>query len=56
MCTNLIKDMTEYGVCVIDNFLGHEKGEQILKEVNEMHAMGVFKVSILTFCFGEFLI
>lgn len=49
MCTNLIRDMNEYGVCVLDNFLGYEKGLQVLKEVNDMHASGVFKVSFLSY-------
>lgn len=45
MCNNLLRDMNEYGVCVLDNFLGHDKGLQVLKEVNDMYAAGVFKVS-----------
>jgi hypoxia-inducible factor prolyl hydroxylase len=44
MCSNLIRDMNEYGVCVLDNFLGNEKGLKVLDEVTEMHSAGVFKV------------
>lgn len=44
MCTNLIKDLNEYGVCVLDNFLGYDKGLQVLREVNDMYNDGIFKV------------
>lgn len=44
MCTNLVNDMNEYGVCVIDNFLGYDKGLQVLQEVNDLNTAGVFKV------------
>jgi hypoxia-inducible factor prolyl hydroxylase len=46
MCTNLIRDMNEYGVCVLDNFLGEEKGSQVLKEVKAMYTAGYFKVGV----------
>lgn len=45
ICQNLIKDMNEYGVCVMDDFLGQRKGLNILEEVERMHASGLFKVS-----------
>lgn len=44
MCTSLIRDMNEYGVCVMDNFIGNEKGMKVLQEVNEMYSAGYFKV------------
>lgn len=40
---NVIKDMNTFGVCVVDDFLGKEKGLAVLKEVIEMHKTGVFK-------------
>ncbi|KAL1129835.1 hypothetical protein AAG570_012779 [Ranatra chinensis] len=43
VCRNVIKDMDAYGVCVIDNFLGREKGMAVLKEVVNMYETGVFK-------------
>uniref|UniRef100_A0A336LUX1 hypoxia-inducible factor-proline dioxygenase n=1 Tax=Culicoides sonorensis TaxID=179676 RepID=A0A336LUX1_CULSO len=45
MCLNLIRDMNEYGVCVLDNFLGYDRGLKVLQEVNEMHSAGIFKAS-----------
>lgn len=46
MCSNLIRDMNEYGVCVLDNFIGQDKGLQVLQEVKSMYAAGYFKVSV----------
>lgn len=43
ICRNVIKDMDAYGVCAVDNFLGHEKGLAVLDEVRGMHQTGVFK-------------
>lgn len=45
MCSSLIRDMNEYGVCVMDNFIGHERGKNVLQEVNSMYSAGYFKVS-----------
>lgn len=45
MCTNLIRDLNEYGVCVLDNFLGYEKGHKVMREVENMYNDGIFKVS-----------
>lgn len=42
-CRNLIRDMNEYGVCVLDNFLGQEKGMKVLQEVTGMYSSGVFR-------------
>ncbi|KAF5292818.1 hypothetical protein FQA39_LY13863 [Lamprigera yunnana] len=43
MCRNVIRDMDAYGVCVIDNFLGEERGKAVLGEVIDMHTKGVFR-------------
>lgn len=43
VCRNVIRDMDAYGVCVVDNFLGHEKGMAVLSEVIGMYQTGVFK-------------
>ncbi|CAK9807639.1 Egl nine homolog 1 (Fragment) [Anthophora plagiata] len=40
---DVIKDMDEYGMCVVDNFLGAEKGLQVLNEVLNMYSAGLFK-------------
>ncbi|XP_055542069.1 rho GTPase-activating protein gacZ isoform X2 [Wyeomyia smithii] len=42
-CRNLVRDMNEYGVCVLDNFLGPERGLRVLKEVTGMYSSGVFR-------------
>ncbi|XP_053673353.1 uncharacterized protein LOC128723617 [Anopheles nili] len=42
-CRSLIRDMNEYGVCVLDNFLGQERGLQVLEEVTGMYSSGVFR-------------
>lgn len=44
-CHSLIRDMNEYGVCVLDNFLGQDRGLHALQEVTNMYSSGVFKVS-----------
>ena len=43
ICRNVIRDMDEYGVCVVDNFLGAEKGMTVLNEVLNMYSAGMFK-------------
>ncbi|XP_067615975.1 egl nine homolog 1 isoform X2 [Eurosta solidaginis] len=43
LCRNIINDMNQYGLSVVDDFLGVEKGLQILNEVHRMYAAGVFK-------------
>lgn len=45
MCSNLVRDMNEYGVCVLDNFIGEEKGLQVLQEVKSMYTAGYFQVT-----------
>lgn len=42
-CHSLIRDMNEYGVCVLDNFLGQDRGLKVLREVTNMYSSGVFK-------------
>lgn len=44
MCSNLVRDMNEYGVCVLDNFIGEERGVKVLQEVKSMYSAGYFKV------------
>lgn len=43
MCVNVVKDMDKYGVCVLDDFMGEEKGRLVLQEVLKMHTRGVFR-------------
>ncbi|CAG9836343.1 unnamed protein product [Diabrotica balteata] len=42
-CRNVIEDMSDYGLCVIDNFLGAERGKNVLAEVLNMGNQGVFR-------------
>ncbi|XP_055613272.1 uncharacterized protein LOC129759775 isoform X2 [Uranotaenia lowii] len=42
-CQSLVRDMNEYGVCVLDNFLGQDRGLQVLQEVTGMYTSGVFR-------------
>lgn len=42
-CTNVIRDMDTFGVCVLDNFLGMERGKAVLNEVIGMYETGVFE-------------
>lgn len=46
ICQRVIRDMTQYGVCVLDNFLGKDRGLLVLKEVLDMYKSGIFTVSI----------
>lgn len=43
VCRNVVRDMDAYGVCVVDNFLGDERGRCVLGEVLDMYSSGVFK-------------
>ncbi|XP_014205836.1 hypoxia-inducible factor prolyl hydroxylase [Copidosoma floridanum] len=43
VCLEIIYDMNTYGVCVVDEFLGREKGESVLKEVLNLHNLGLFR-------------
>lgn len=43
MCQTLIRDMNKYGVCVLDDFLGEQRGQKVLSEVVTMYSEGKFK-------------
>jgi len=43
ICSYVIRDMDKYGVCVVDKFLGKEKGTAVLNEVLDMYSAGLFK-------------
>lgn len=43
VCRNVIRDMDAYGLCVVDNFLGEDRGRAVLDEVLTMYSSGVFK-------------
>lgn len=43
MCHNVIQDLTDYGLCVLDNFLGAQLGKKVLKEVLQIEKLGLFK-------------
>lgn len=43
ICQYVIRDMDKYGVCVVDKFLGKEKGLEVLNEVLYMYSAGLFK-------------
>lgn len=42
LCRNIINDMNQYGLSVVDDFLGTEKGLKILNEVRSMYNAGAF--------------
>lgn len=43
MCHTLIRDLNKYGVCVLDEFLGEQRGQKVLSEVVTMYSAGKFK-------------
>lgn len=45
ICQTVIRDMTLYGVCVLDNFLGRDRGTLVLNEVLNMYQSGIFQVT-----------
>lgn len=49
LCKQIINDMNIYGLSVIDDFLGMQKGLEILNEVHCMYSAGVFQVIIQIF-------
>lgn len=49
LCNRVIRDMSVYGVCVMDNFLGKERGMLVLNEVLQMYRSGIFQVGTLNF-------
>lgn len=44
ICQRVIRDMTQYGVCVLDNFLGKDRGLMVRNEVLQMYQSGKFQV------------
>lgn len=46
LCHRVIRDMSQYGVCVLDNFLGKDRGTLVLREVLDMYKLGIFQVII----------
>ncbi|KAJ8674103.1 hypothetical protein QAD02_005365 [Eretmocerus hayati] len=43
ICKNVVRDMNTWGVCVVNNFLGTEKGLAVLDEVLNMYSAGMFQ-------------
>lgn len=43
MCRNIIQDMSDYGLCVLDNFLGDEEGNRVLAEVLNIQRKGALR-------------
>lgn len=43
ICRDVVRDLDQYGVCVVDNFLGRERGEKVLGEVKNLHSRGLFQ-------------
>lgn len=43
MCKNIIQDLSDYGLCVLDNFLGLEEGSKVLSEVLSIKNRGAFR-------------
>ncbi|KAG5670406.1 hypothetical protein PVAND_000674 [Polypedilum vanderplanki] len=43
MSCTLIRDLNEYGVCVLDSFVGEERGLKVLEEVKCMYKAGLFR-------------
>ncbi|XP_066963340.1 uncharacterized protein Hph isoform X2 [Macrobrachium rosenbergii] len=39
----VMQDLNRYGVCVVDNFLGSDKAQPILQEVEALHVRGLFE-------------
>lgn len=56
VCQRVISDMTEYGVCVLDNFLGKERGHSVLSEVLDMYKTGIFRVSLQNYALNLYLL
>lgn len=43
LCRNVIRDMDLYGLCVMDNFLGDQRGMAVLNEVLSFYNTGAFE-------------
>lgn len=42
VCQYVVRDLDEYGICVVDNFMGQERGECIRRTVTSMYHSGIF--------------
>lgn len=47
MCYTVIRDLNAYGVCVLDSFLGEQRGHKVLDEVKRIYSSGLFRVSFI---------
>lgn len=52
-CQRVIRDMNKYGVCVLDNFLGRDRGLMVRNEVLQMYQSGMFEVRCLCLHFNS---
>ncbi|XP_066249083.1 prolyl hydroxylase EGLN3 [Euwallacea similis] len=43
MCRNIIQDLSDYGLCVLDNFLGFDEGNRVLAEVLNIKNAGALR-------------
>ncbi|GIY69981.1 egl nine homolog 1 [Caerostris extrusa] len=43
MCDNIVRDLNDFGICVLDNFIGVKKGSLVLDEVKNLYYKGIFK-------------
>lgn len=43
MCRNIIQDLSDYGLCVLDNFLGFEEGNRVMAEVLNIKGTGALR-------------
>ncbi|XP_019769773.1 prolyl hydroxylase EGLN3 isoform X2 [Dendroctonus ponderosae] len=43
MCRNIIEDLSDYGLCVLDNFLGFEEGNRVMAEVLNIKGTGALR-------------
>lgn len=43
ICNHFVKDLNNYGMFVIDSFLGSERGDLVYEEVVNLHKAGLFK-------------
>lgn len=43
ICENFIRDINNFGISVLDGFLGQERGDLVLEEVLQLHESGRFQ-------------
>lgn len=43
ICTHFVKDLNDYGMSVMDSFLGTERGDLVYEEVVSLHNAGLFR-------------